>query len=63
MDKSLIPLVLSALALAVVVGVVFQQLYPETEVDAGLGTLFVLAGLLMALLLRTSWRALRGSNQ
>lgn len=63
MDKSLIPLVLSALALAAIIGVLFQQVFPATKIDAGLGALFALVGFLMALLLRTSWRAVRGSDR
>jgi hypothetical protein len=62
MDKSF-GLVLSALALAVIMGVAFQHLYPETEIDVELGALFALVGLLLALLLRTGWRALRGSDR
>jgi hypothetical protein len=57
------PLVLSALGLGVLIGVVFQYAFPETQIGAELGALFALAGLLLAFLLRMSWRALRGAHR
>gem|GEM_PF-5717586 len=44
----LLAIVVGAIAVAVVLGVAFSILYPRIEIDAGLGLLFALVGLLCA---------------
>lgn len=63
MDKSLGWLAVSTLAFGVAIGVLFQYVYPGTEVGAQLALLFTFLGFLLAVLLRAGWRGLRGRNQ
>jgi hypothetical protein len=59
MDK-LLGLLLGALALGVIVGVLFQLAYPDTPIGSNLGLLFALVGLVLSWLIRAGWHALRG---
>jgi hypothetical protein len=56
-------LLLGALVIAVIIGVVFQLAYPDTEISSDLGLLFALVGLVLSWLLRAGWQALRGRQE
>ena len=51
---------LGALAIGIVIGVVFQFTYPATEISPDLGLLFALVGLILSWLVRAAWQAWRG---
>jgi divalent metal cation (Fe/Co/Zn/Cd) transporter len=53
-------LLLGALAIGIVVGVVFQFSYPTIEISPDLGLLFALVGLVLSWLIRAALQALRG---
>ena len=52
---------LGALAIGIVIGVVFQFTYPATEISPDLGLLFALIGLILSWLVRAAWQAWRGA--
>ena len=53
-------LLLGALIVGVIIGVLFQLAYPDTEISSDLGLLFALIGLVLSWLIRAGWQALRG---
>jgi hypothetical protein len=53
-------LLLGALIVGVIIGVLFQLAYPDTEISSDLGLLFALVGLVLSWLIRAGWQALRG---
>jgi hypothetical protein len=56
----LLGLLLGALAIGVIVGVLFQFAYQDTPISPNLGLLFALVGLVLSWLIRAGWHALRG---
>ena len=59
--KALI-IVLLAIVVGVALGTVFSQVYPTTEIDGRLALLFGVIGLLIALVGRALWRAIKGEK-
>jgi hypothetical protein len=57
---NLLGLLLGALAIGIIVGVLFQFAYPDTPISSNLGLLFALVGLVLSWLIRAGWHALRG---
>lgn len=58
--SSTVGLVVSALLLALLLGVVFSHVFPEVGVSTELGLLFAVVGLALSLAVRAGWRRLRG---
>jgi hypothetical protein len=58
----LLGLLLGALGLAIIVGVLFQLTYPNTEINSDLSLLFALVGLILSWLVRAGWQALWGKH-
>lgn len=59
----LLGLFLGALAIGVIVGVLFQLTYPNTQISPDLGLLFALVGLVLSWLIRAAWQVWRGSQE